>query len=658
MAKIKTAHGLYTSDSNVKISRTHCGAVVSYDQSTIWIGDDALDYDTLNPHFAKTCGALQAYGGNGYIQPMGNTLMINKPIAHASHNSVFSVLTDAYNPRFPHQPYAWKQNLDKSDRMNNGTLFRFLDSGGNPHTLATFSHGYNNFNGRYVLFAGDSLDNPANSITGLFTEASGSVSSVITSHSLQPVHADASAKVIYCYAHSYRPSYPHTGVFQFFKVPYTTIPVDGTLTLGTPVAVGVGSQGAGRYHEASPSWYAGRNNAGEACFVTQVENEYAYTGTSATSSRTPANAIKTANNHRVVFAKYDPVTNTTTTLADLKGNEGFVGDVNQATTAAADHISYYSMTHFEPSPIAGETDTYYAFSPCLDSVSGDLGLLLHTWDKALDTFTTEVTSMTFNGAEVISDFITHAEQSNTNNCYLTLNCAITKNNDDYYVNMFYTHTATDGLAVFSASTEQNLLTMEINNTDFSSLSYHSDLAFPALAYAPQDEENTKWFVVKSSSAALYSWSASGWVESASESGTCRAIGQDQDSRYWALMQNAGDYADVPAFSNHLLGSYKPFSMSLHLLSADLPTSVSVEFADDTITYAGSNLTKNLTVNAFDTNGVRVAKSVTLKLTGSNAVFQSNNATTLTTTTLAGGDLTVPLTISGAGFINISASFAV
>lgn len=658
MARIKTAYGKYTSNADVDFARTQCGAVVSHDQSTIWVGDDALDYDTLSPHFSKACGAFQPFGGNQFINGMETTLMINKPIAHASHNSVFDTLNDNSHARMAHIPNTWQKNLDKNNRMDNGTMFRFLDSGGNPHTLVTMTLGYENFNGIYIMFAGDSLDNPANLITGTFAERPSTAYSSAEGHSYVPVHADATNKVIYMYTQAYRPNYAFTTLYQFYKVPFTTIPVDGTLTLGAPTAISHGTQGNGRYFDSSPAWYCGRNNAGDAHFLTQVENESLYTSTTISSSRYPSDATKTANGHRVVFTKYDPTTSTSTTIADLKGNEGFVGDVNQATTAAADHNSFYSMTHFEPSPIVGETDIYYAYSPCFDSVSGDLGLLLHTWDKANDTFTTEVTTMSFSGADVVSDFIVHEQRDALSNNYLTLNAALTKDGSSYYVHVFYTHQANDGLATFSALTAQTLLTMSISSTDFSSLSYHSDLLFPALAYAPQNADNTKWFVIEASNAAVYTWTASGWSKSVTEAGACRAIGQDQDSRYWALMQNTGDYANISTFSDHLLGSYKPFNMSLHLLSADLPTSVSVEFADASITYAGSNLTKNLIVNAYDTNGSRVAKSVTLKITGSNAVFQSNNATSLTTTTLSSGDLTVPLTISGAGFINVSASFAI
>ena len=658
MAKIKTAHGKYSANSNVHFSRTHCGAVVSYDQSTLWVGDDALDYDTLNPIFAKTCGAFIPFGGNGYIMDYRTAMVINKPVAVASHNSAFDSLKGTYNGRSSHQPYTWTRNLDKTERMDNGSAFRFLDSGGNAHHLVFYSYGTSNVNARYVLVQGDDFANPTNRISGVMPEADSTVSTSIHCHDFHPVSVDAVNKVIYAYTHCYRPSYEFTTIYEMFKIPFTTVPVDGSLSLGTPVPMPLGYMGNGRYMDGSPNWYCGKNNAGDPCFLTQIENESLYASTSASGTRRPSTAIKTGHSHRVIFNKYDAVTNTTTTIADLKGDEGFVGDALQATTAAADHTSHYTMSHFEASPIGGETDVYYAYSPCFDSATGNFGLLMHTWNKATDTFATEVASITLDGADVISDFITKAESDTIDNERCTLNVALTKSGTDYYLNVFYTHLSTDGLAYFSQTTHQTLLTLSINAADFSDLSYHSNLAFPACAYAPQDADNTRWFVIEASSANLYTFSAGGWTKAASEAGTCRTIGQDQDARYWTLMQNASDYANVSTVADHLLGSQKPFDVSLHLLSADLPASVSVEFADDTITYAGSDLTKNLLVNAYDGDGNRVAKSVVLKITGSNAVFQSNSATSLTTSTLAGGDLTVPLTISGAGFINISASFAV
>jgi hypothetical protein len=82
----------------------------------------------------------------------------------------------------------------------------------------------------------------------------------------------------------------------------------------------------------------------------------------------------------------------------------------------------------------------------------------------------------------------------------------------------------------------------------------------------------------------------------------------------------------------------------------------VVFEDTAIAYTGSVLTKNILVNAYNSSGVRIASDVILKISGSSAVFNSNNATVLSTTTSAIEDTVVALKISGPGFINVSASF--
>lgn len=657
MARIKTTYGFYDG-SNVSHSRTACGAVISHNQDHIWIGNDCLDYDTLNPIFAKTNTAWLGFGSHEKRLPRTLAVLTTKANALAPHNTAFDGEQDSYNRIHGLRPISWERNLQKANRTSLGRMFRFNDSGGNPHSIVfNCLNNSNNGSSEYVFVEGDDLSSPSNKIQGTLSNFS-AVGSGIAAYMFEPVAVDTGNKVIYAYAYCTYSTRTFCTNFQMYKIPFTTIPVDGSLTLGTPVNINLGYSGNGRYMDACPSWYCGTNNAGEACFLTQIENESFYNSTVVSSAKQPSTAIKTADSHRIYFNKYNPTTGTVTTLADLKGDEGFVGDINLATTIAADHLSFYMPTHFEPSPIVGEGDIYYAYSPCFDSTTNDMGLLLFTWDKANDTFAAEATSMTFNGADVIQDFIGHCESDNVNNCLSQLNCILTKDGSNYYVTAFWSHSNADGLALNGASNFNTALTFSVNGSDFSALTYHSDVAFSPLGFAPQDDNCTKLFVIHGSEAALWSWTNAGWVKTASEAGICIGISQDQDARYWAVMQNSSDYADQPVDPNPISTTLKQYNVSLHLLSADLPASVSVEFADATITYAGSNLSKNILVNAYDTDGLRVAKSVRLKITGSNAVFTSNNSTSLTTTTSAVADTTVGLTISGAGFINISASFAI
>lgn len=659
MARIKSSTGRRYGVRDYHISRTQCGAVISPNQDYIWVGDDALDYDTLNPQFSKTCAGLLGFGGDLEL-PHHTALISNKATALAPHNSGNSEISSTYHNWIYKNNTSFTHNLDKGSRIDKGgTVFSFEDSGGNPHHLITVSRGDISNNGAsyYVLLQGDDFSNPINSIKGTFASTIHNTYTTVFYYNYIPIAVDTVNKVIYAYSFALRTSYGATGTYGLCKIPFTTVPIDGTLTLGTPADILLDYQGNGRHLNSHPIYYAGQDNSGADHFLMFTENDYAYWGTSAGSNRLPSTASKTAK-HRVLFYKYDPATTTVTTIADLKGSEGFVGDVNQTTDVASDHFSFYVPTHFEQSPIVGETDIYYAFSPCFDANNGDMSLLLHTWDKSADTFATEVASFTFNGADVIQDFITYIQHDNINNMSTQLNCVLTKDGSSYYVTVFYNHYAPDVLAVNSASTLQTALTFSISASDFSALTYHSHVTMPALSWASQDSNNTKMFVIEQSSATLWTFSASGWSKSASEGGVCRAITQDQDARYWAVLQNAGDYDDLANDPNVIIGSSKLANMTLSLLSADLPASVSVVFDDSTITYAGTNLTKNLTVNAYDENGSRVAKTVKLKLTGSNAVFQSNNGTTLTTTTSASADTSIALTISGAGFVNVSASFTI
>ena len=661
MARIKSSVGRRYNANDYFISRTQCGAVISPNQDYVWVGDSALDYDSLNPIFSKTCSGLLGFGGDLAL-PANNALISNKATALAPHNSLWSEMAKTYHGWLCINNTSFTHNLDKGSRIDKGgTAFTFADSGGNTHHLImnTRSATQDTLTTSFIFIQGDDFSNPDNLVKGtVATTEAMNTNSLMNYRGFAPIAVDAVNKFIYAYAFACRTNYGFTGSYGLVQIPFTTVPVDGALSLGTPVDVDFDYAGNGRYMNSHPIYYAGQNNAGADCFLMFMEQEYDYFSTSVGASDVPSTAIKTAYKHRVLFYKHDPATNTVTTLADLRGNEGFVGDVNQSTDVASDHFSFYVPTHFEQSPLAGETDTYYAYSPCFDQNTGDLSLLLHTWDKATDTFTTEVASFTFNGTDTIQDFITYVQHDDLNNMSTQLNCVLTKDGSNYYVTVFYNHYSPDILAVNSTATLQTAVTFLIGASDFSSLAYTSHTSMPALGWASQDVNNTRLFIIEPSAGTLWTFSASGWTKSASEAGACRAISQDVDARYWACIQNASDYDDLPNDSNVISGSSKLANYTLSLLSADLPASVSVVFEDDTITYAGTNLTKNLLVNAYDENGSRIAKTVQLKITGSNAVFQSNNGTTLTTTTSASADTTIALTISGAGFVNVSASFSI
>ena len=175
-----------------------------------------------------------------------------------------------------------------------------------------------------------------------------------------------------------------------------------------------------------------------------------------------------------------------------------------------------------------------------------------------------------------------------------------------------------------------------------------------------NSDNTKIASIEQGHAKTWNWdNTNGFTTDTSESGAFMAVSRDPSGRIWGVSTDSSDLAamaDDPNLQSGMATAYKLCTLNLHLLNSDLPNTVSVVFQDATITYTGTNLSKNLLVNAYDTNSSRIAKSVELKITGGNAVFTSNSSTALTVTTSTSADTTVALTISGAGFINISASF--
>ena len=678
MAIIKKDFRKRSGAKDYNLPRTSCGVVVSPNDDVIWVGDQALDYDSLNPIFEKQCGGLLSFTGRTRL-PNELSLMTSKACVQTPRDTYSSeelyYNTIAHGMQFINPQIT--RNLNKGARVNGGKLFKFQDSGANIHHVSMVTimgAGSTKQKTQVTIFQGSDIANPTNSYSVTLDPINPSFGGGAYIYSYNPITVDATNKVIYC-----------TGVYERYdstesqmnqgtmlvKMDYTTVPVDGSLTVSNPVKVDLGTySGYGNYMESTPVFYCGSNNAGEDCFLTFTENE---TGVGANStSRLPATTFVKTNKGRYYFSKYNPATNTATTIADLKGIEGFVGNVALTTDATSDHFSMHAPTHFEQSPIGGEGDIYYAYTCGFNATSGDMSILRMRWDKANDTFAIAVCSLTMNGADTIQDYITHHQVNSEYNPFFTLNTVLTKSGSDYYLSVYYTHGIDKALIVNNAPTRRNLTTFSIDATDFSALTYHSSTSFPSLVAMTQDADCTKLMSIETGSAKYWSWTVNGFVQSANESGIFHAISSDTDGRLWGVAYNASDFTTLADDPNVYLVStntatnltstggqvFKPFNISLHLISADLPASASVSFEDSSITYAGVNLAKNLLVNAFDVNGARVQKTVQLKITGNNATFTTNAGTTLTTQTSAGADTTVGLTITGAGFINISASFTI
>lgn len=662
MALLKTVKSKRLGSANYELSHKGTAVVISPNEDLIFIKDEAYDYDTLLPQFdKKLSGGLDVFAGHKDI-PTSTALLYNRPTVFCSQNTRWDespgsnqgVAYFASNSNF-----SYDRNLDKTDRMNSGSLFKFSDSGSNVHYIITHNQesGANGYS-TLTLVQGSDITNPTNYVikTDINDKQGDAVASTNHAYLYIPIGVDTTNKFIYLASSCFRTSYVyHTQSTDIFKVAYTTVPVDGSITLGTPTHVDLNVfEGNGRYLDSQPSFLVSISS-GVAYFLTIVENEADYWGTSGGSSKLPSTAVK-SNKGRYRFTSYNPATQTATSLADLKGSEGFVGNTDNSTEAVSDHLSLQAPSHFEPSPISGESAFKYAYSAGFNASTGVMSLLSHKWNTSTNAYTVSVCSVSFSSGSM-TDYITYGQQDDYKNLLTTHRCILTKNGSDYYISVCYTYGSQDNLAANTAGTLRSLVTFSISSTNFASLTYHSSTSFPALAVVGLDSDNTSLLSIESSAMKQWSFGGSGFAEASSESGSFVAGTKDTDSRIFGVAYNDSDMASVADITIYDGGTaHKPFNISLHLISSSLANTATVEFEDATITYAGSNLSKNVLVNAYNTSSARVAKSVKLVITSGNAVFTSNSSTTSTVTTSTSADTSVGLTISGAGMITISASF--
>lgn len=670
MAKIKTIKQSRFATNDHQQSRTSSGAVISPDENTLWIGDTALEYDNMNPVFEKECTGLLTFTGIKY--PLSRlSLISNRPTATSGRKTAYTDLGSSLQEGsgLLFQNPSFIRNLDKTERSTNGNMISFDDSGSNAHNTIfnCIQEETNSGQTRALILQGNDLGSPTAQVSSTLTtfRQDGSLTAGHQIRAFFPISIDATNKVIYATGvHFYHNTTLEDEVqgTRLVKIPFTTAPVDGTLTLGTPAEIATSARGTsngadGRCMDATPGFYCGKNNAGDSCFLYFTEQERIRASGSVQDE--PSTATKTTKG-RYYFFKYAPSSDTTTIISDLKGTEGFVGNTNSNTDATSDHFSMHGPSHFEQSPINGETNIYYAYTAGFNASTGDMSILRFKWDKANDTFTMAICTLTMSGADTIQDYITYKQVDTNLNQYFRLNLLLTKNSSNYYLSVFYTHGVDNALEANTTSTLRNITTFSIDASDFSSLTYHSSASFPAIDYISLNADNTKVGTIEASNAKTYNWdNTNGWTIDATEPGVFLGISRDPSGRIFGVSTNTSDHTSLADDTNVSIGTaYKPVELNLHLISSDLPTTASVEFEDASITYTGSNLSKNLLVNAYDSSGNRVAKSVVLKITGGNAVFASNSGKSVTTTTSTSGNTSVGLTITGSGFINVSASFSI
>lgn len=98
--------------------------------------------------------------------------------------------------------------------------------------------------------------------------------------------------------------------------------------------------------------------------------------------------------------------------------------------------------------------------------------------------------------------------------------------------------------------------------------------------------------------------------------------------------------------------------ALSLMTPNVPTRVSISFADANYSYNGTPINTSINVSAYDQFGARQTVSVTVLITSSNALFTGNSLSTITITTSSSTDTNIPITINAAGYVKLSANVGI
>lgn len=629
---------------------TNTGVVINPSDGTLWIDSRPYDANTLYPIFEKPCTALL----NNKVKEE----LVNGFIASALISKAPSLQTGQDTGNSLGGPIGFyssmgsrDHNLEADQTLNmSSNVFSFTSTGGKNFHLIMLPYGVNNYMPyaqTYFLVEGNDFSNPDAVATGLSTIQSQSYHG----HKY-PVHVDTTNKYIYFI--SYHARYDSHSSYYFktlakhvTRASYESVEDNGSLVLNNQTTILSPNQGhsttGGGYDDFEPNnfYYCGKNNDNTLMFLETHENSTSYSNQSSTFENRVDN-IFTAESYNVTSG-------TVSTVATITKS-------NITTATAAVKVMLRARaSQFIDSPINGETDICYAYYPVANE-SFEISFLYLQWNKSANSnagsLVADNCSMTY-ATGTVTDYLTYPLTSANNLGAMTRsNLFITEVSGSYYLHYLPSYSSPEGTARQSA-TAKNMVTYQIDSADFSSLTFHSVTQVNAFDFVHLNSSRTKIAVVTSGALKIYTWN-NGWSETASEAGDFVGVTQDSSGRIIGLSSKADN---TTAAANSVDSNFAIIDHKVHLIADSLPSTVTVDFADSSLTYSGSNISTSVNVSAYNDASARIAKSVILKIDGANAQFTSNSGTSITITTTTLADTNVPVTVTGPGPITISASFS-
>lgn len=144
----------------------------------------------------------------------------------------------------------------------------------------------------------------------------------------------------------------------------------------------------------------------------------------------------------------------------------------------------------------------------------------------------------------------------------------------------------------------------------------------------------------------------GWVHTATIPYQVIQLGIDKHDRLWYITHSAAGAGHAMSSGNNSL-----YHKQMWMLTTATPHKVNLtgNATTDTISYTGTNIDKTLTIEALNFKAQRLAKTITLNITSTNAQFD-NGSQTKDVTTSASATVNETITVTGAGSFNITAAY--
>lgn len=652
---------------------------------TLWMNGKPYDYDTLNPVYARENTALQSHNLLRFHALTQNQLLSSYPVAYtALDQGVAETNLRTYH----YQAFnSIRFNLDKATQS--GNIISFTSAQGVKHHLIwypVYSNGlrsvYSQFNThtcRYILIEGDNWQSPAAITTGAFT---GTVTGALTYQNavaqIWPIAVDPVNKFIYCaqsvaqnstnYSSYY--TYAFTRANAIVKCPFTTRQdVGGALAISSASGNVIGNSFTYTQQDfdTNPIFYCGLNNDNSPMFLTQVENDTVgtvgstginsgnYTGYAA--NKTQWSAVRTNTSPKIYWDKLNAGTQTNVASQNTAAN-------NWGSAGASKPMYRFAPSKFEASTAAGESNIKYSYSLCYNTTGNVPGLIYYKWDRGTPANSTSGLMTIDWAGQTTTDMIAHpfasAEVNGTRTMYPEFSCAnvfLTKQGSRYFINVLHTHAYSDNMVLRPANSKR-LTTFEVDTSTWTSCTWVASISVPAYSFMTLDDNATKIAVIRDGGVDIYSSNNGIWTVTATEPGAITCVGRDQSNRLWAIDQIVNAFSELTSTNDYNAGiAQTEIKPKIRLISESLPNRVSIVLNDRNLTYSGSNISTSAAVNAYNTSGSRIETTVYLKLSGVNAVFTANGSTELSVTTSSSADLTVPITVTGSGYIQIAGSFA-